>query len=59
MPVKVVKRGDKFRVIESETGRIAKNSSGSAIDGGGFKSKTRAGSQARAVNASLSKRGKI
>jgi hypothetical protein len=59
MPVTVRKRGDKFRVIEVETGKIAKNKGGTALDGGGHKSKDKAGRQARAVNRSLSKRMKL
>jgi len=50
MPVRVAKKGDKFRVVESSTGKIAKNRAGTAIDGGGFKSKIRATAQVRAVN---------
>lgn len=49
MPVKVVKRGEKFRVVEASTGRIAKRG-GTAIDGGGHSSRSSASSQARAVN---------
>jgi hypothetical protein len=36
MPVKVVKRNNKFRVVEASTGKIAKRG-GSAVDGGGQK----------------------
>ena len=50
MPVKVVKRGEKFRVVEASTGRIAKNQGGTAVDGGGHSSRSAASSQARAVN---------
>lgn len=59
MPVKVVKRGEKYRLIDSDTGRIAKNKAGTAIDGGGKKSRSAVARQASAVNTSLSKRGKI
>lgn len=58
MPVKTVKRGDKYRVVESGTNRIAKNDAGTAIDGGGFKSKSAATKQVAAVNASISSRKK-
>lgn len=51
MPVKVVKRGEKFRVVEAASGKIAKNSAGTAVDGGGSSSKARASAQARAINA--------
>lgn len=55
MPVKVVKKGDKFRVVESSTGNITKRS-GSAVDGGGHSSKAKAQSQARAINANTEKK---
>lgn len=56
MPNKVAKRNGKFRVIEGDTGRIVKNKSGTAIDGGGFSSKDKAQKQASAVNISQAKR---
>ena len=52
MPVKVTKRGEKFRVVEASTGDVAKNSAGTAVDGGGHKSEGAASAQARAINAS-------
>ncbi len=55
MPVKVVKRGEKFRVVEP-SGQIAKNNAGTAVDGGGFGSKEAAARQARAINANLGKK---
>ena len=55
VPVKVSKRGDKFRVVEAETNRIAKNKSGTALDGGGHKVKDKASKQASAINSSISK----
>lgn len=51
MPVKVAKKGDKFRIIEAATGAIAKNNSGTALDGGGHSSKLDASRQAAAINA--------
>lgn len=51
MPVKVLKRGDKFRIIESATGRIAMSDGGKAVDGGGHKTKSKAKRQARAINS--------
>lgn len=56
MPVKVTKRGDKFRIIESETGKIAKNKGGTAIDGGGKKSRSAVQKQASAVNISMARK---
>ncbi len=52
MPVTTAKREDKFRVVESDTGRIAKNRGGKALDGGGHGSKDKAQKQASAVNIS-------
>jgi hypothetical protein len=59
MPVTVSKRGKKYRVVEESTGRIVKNEAGTAVDGGGKSQKGPAASQARAINANLSKRRKI
>ena len=59
MPVVTKKRGDKYRVIEKETGKIAKNKTGTSLDGGGHKSKAAAEKQASAVNISQArKRGR-
>jgi len=49
MPVKVAKRGGKFRVVEP-SGRIAKTSTGKARDGGGHASRAAAQRQANAMN---------
>ena len=56
MPLTVKKRGDKYRVVEVNTGRIAKNAAGTAIDGGGKKSRAAVLKQAQAVNINQSKR---
>lgn len=50
MPVKVSKRGRKYRLVES-SGRIATTHNGRARDGGGHRSKDRADRQARAINS--------
>lgn len=50
MPVRVEKRGGKFRVVEP-SGKIATTSSGKARDGGGHTSKAKAVAQVRAMNA--------
>lgn len=52
MPVKPVKRGDVWIVIEKDTGRKSKHS-------GTFHSKLAAMKQARAINANLHAKGKI
>ena len=54
MPVRVSKRGGKFRVVEALTGRIAGGSS--PKDGGGHASQAKAKRQARAINEGLRKR---
>lgn len=50
MPVKAVKRGGKYRVIEADTGRIAKHKSGTPVDGGGHKTREKAERQSKAIN---------
>lgn len=52
MPVKAARRGGKWIVVESATGKKMDHS-------GMFRSKRRAQAQAKAVNASLHRRGKI
>ena len=49
MPVRQVKQGRKFRVVESASGRIAKRN-GKAIDSGGHRTKKAAVAQVNAVN---------
>jgi len=58
MPVKVVKSGKKFRIVEKSTGRIAKTSTGKARDGGGHASKAKAGRQASVLNQAYTKKHK-
>lgn len=55
MPLKIQKRGDKFRIVEP-SGRIAKNNAGTAIDGGGKKSKASVQRQIQAINISKAKK---
>jgi len=62
MPVKVkkvIRKGKSvFRVVESVSGKLATRS-GSSIDGGGHKSRSRAVAQVSAVNLSeLRKKGR-
>ncbi len=58
MPLIVRKRGDKYRILESETGRIAKGRVGKALDRGGSRSPTSLRKQAAAINiAQARKRG--
>ena len=56
MPLTTKKRGDKYRVIEQDSGHIAKNAAGTALDGGGKKSKAAATKQAQAVNISQARK---
>jgi hypothetical protein len=56
MPVKVEKKGDKYRVVEAKTGKVAKNKGGTALDGGGYSSKAKAVKQAQAVNMSMERK---
>lgn len=50
MPAKVVKRGQKFRVVEP-SGNLVRNESGTPVDGGGHNSRGAAQRQANAINA--------
>lgn len=56
MPVKVQKRGDVYRVIERDTGRLAKTGNGVARDGGGHDDKARAARQAAYINGALARK---
>lgn len=56
MPVIAKKIGDKYRIVEKATGKIAKNNAGTAIDGGGHDSEETAKSQASAVNISYARK---
>lgn len=58
MPVKVARRGDKFRVVE-EDGTIATGAKGAPRDGGGHRSRAKAKRQARAINAPAGKSGGV
>jgi hypothetical protein len=49
MPAKVSKRGGKYRVVEP-SGKVVRNRAGTAVDGGGHRSKAKAQAQARAIN---------
>lgn len=56
MPVKAVRRGNRFRVIETSTRKIAKTSLGNPRDGGGHRTEGKAKSQARAINTGRKKK---
>lgn len=59
MPVKAAKRGDKWRVVEASSGKVARGPGGGSVKKGGHSSKAAAQAQARAINASLHRKGKI
>lgn len=46
----VQKRGNKFRVVEPDSGRLVRRG-GTPVDGGGHRSKAKAKRQARAIEA--------
>lgn len=56
MPAAVRKQGDLYRVINSDTGRLEINAAGTQVDGGGHRSQAAAARQARAINASKSRK---
>lgn len=49
MPAKVKKVGNKYRVVEADTGKLVTRG-GSAVDGGGHKTRAAAQRQASAIN---------
>jgi hypothetical protein len=51
MPVTVKQEGDKFRVVDAESGELERNAAGTAVDGGGHEAEGDALAQARAINA--------
>lgn len=56
--VQVKKIGSKYRLVEKGTGRIARlESTGTARDGGGHRSKAKAARQAGYVNTAIRKMG--
>ena len=56
MPVSVKKMGDKFRVVESRTGKVATGQKGTSVDGGGHASHADALAQVNAINISERRR---
>lgn len=56
MPLTTEKRGKKWRVIEKNTGKIAKNAAGTAMDGGGHSTQNKAKSQIRGINISKARK---
>ncbi len=52
MPAKVERRGNKYRVVEAETGRLVRNRRGTPVDGGGHATLKKAREQAAAINIS-------
>ena len=59
MPVTVKRKDNKYRVVEAETGAIAKNKAGTPVDGGGHKTYEEALAQAKAINYSMHKKGRF
>jgi len=53
MPVKVQRRGKRYRIVESETRKLAVNKAGTPLDGGGHTKRPKAVRQMRAINANL------
>lgn len=59
MPVEVRRKGGKYRLVEAETGEIAKTPKGNPRDGGGHKSRGPVAAQARIINEYLREKGRI
>jgi hypothetical protein len=49
MPYQIKKMGKKYRIVTPGTNKVAKNSGGTAIDGGGHGSREKASKQVRAI----------
>lgn len=56
MPVKVQKRGMKYRVVNSASGKIEKTPLGEPRDGGGHASQAKADAQVRGINSKIKKK---
>lgn len=55
MPYIIKKRGDKFRIIDKNTGKVARRSTGKPVDGGGKKTKSAVMPQMQAMNIEYAK----
>jgi len=55
MPYDTKKVKGKIRIIDKNTGRIAKNAAGTAVDGGGHASMAQANKQKAALNISYAR----
>lgn len=58
MPYKVKKIRGKYRVVKADSGKIAKNKAGTALDGGGHATASKAGAQIGAIDRSEKRRKK-
>ena len=56
MPLKGKKINGKWRIIEADTGEIAKNDSGTALDGGGHETPAQASRQISAISISKARK---
>ena len=56
MPVRVIKRGAKYRIIDVATGKLTKRKGGKSVDGRGHATRAKAKLQAAAINLSLKKK---
>lgn len=59
MPYRVERRDNKFRLVRADTGQIATNASGTALDGGGHATRQEAEAQQRAVESHENKKLRI
>jgi hypothetical protein len=56
MPYVIKKRGDKYRIVDKMTGRVARREGGKPADGGGKASKAALKPQMQAMNISYAKK---
>ena len=55
MPLTTRKIKDKWRIVEKDTGKVAKNKGGTALDGGGHPTQPAADKQVSAISVSKAK----
>ena len=58
MPVTIKKRGDRYRIVEEDGGKLVMSRGGKPVDGGGHVRKRRAGAQVAAINMNMSSKKK-
>ena len=58
MPVTIKKKGERYRIVEEDGGKLVMSRGGKPVDGGGHVRKRRAAAQVAAINMSISSKKK-